>query len=233
MYKIKLVIPINHNGLNENVEKEISRLKIDNLKIDVSNLKKGPKYIENRYEDFLSRDELIKEAINAEKEGYHGIYIDCFTEPGVEIIREIVDIPVVGAFAPALLTANLIATKYSIITISPDVVPIFEDYIRMIGQKTNIVSIKNVSLNVSDMMKIDMALKHLTIESERAIEEGAEAIILGCTGMLGVCEALKKNLRKRYNKDIPVINPTLSGIMFLYSLIIQNLTQSCLRYYKK
>ena len=61
------------------------------------------------------------------------------------------------------------------------------------------------------------------------IQDGAEAIVLGCTGMLGLAQILEKQLRER-GLPVPVVDPTASAIGYLELLIRSGVTQSLLTY---
>ncbi|MGD9824206.1 hypothetical protein, partial [Desulfobacter sp.] len=57
------------------------------------------------------------------------------------------------------------------------------------------------------------------------------AIVLGCTGMLGVANGLARILKEK-GKPAPVIDPTTTAVTLLQSLIRNGLSQSRLTYFK-
>lgn len=227
--RILVIYPINHDTFIEPATREIDSLNIQDLSFDITHLSKGPNYIENRYQNYQAQEDVIRLAIKAQTDGYDGVFIDVFTDTAVDVIRELIEIPVVGAFEPALLTANLVAQKYSIITAVSGVTPIYEDLSRKLACRDSLVSIRHVDTNICNMLNKEALLQHLIIESEQAIAEGAQAIILGCTGMVGVKEKLECHLSIP-TQFIPVISPAQSAILMLYSLVKQKITQSGIAY---
>lgn len=231
-HKIKVILAINHDSLNADTEKELAILSHPQFQIDVCNLTRAANFIENRYDAYQAFEELIDVVINAEREGYAGIMIDCFADPAIDLLRELVDIPVVGAFAPTVLMTSLLTQKFSIITILSSLKPELNDLARRVGIEANIASIRTLEIKGLDLDEQNILVEKLTQESLQAIhEDGAEAIILGCTGMLGITEKLQAKLHCLGLK-VPVVNPATGAVAMLQALISQGLTHSRLTYPK-
>jgi allantoin racemase len=82
-------------------------------------------------------------------------------------------------------------------------------------------------LKLSDKKVLE---QRLVLASETAIrEDGAEAIVLGCTGMLGLAGSVGKRLSEK-GLAVPVVNPTASAIGYLELLIRSGLTHSLSSY---
>ena len=85
---------------------------------------------------------------------------------------------------------------------------------------------KSVDIPVLELSDIDKLLKALLDKSIEAIErDGAQAIILGCTGMIGVDELLSQELEEK-GYSVPVLYPAAVSIRYLESLIKLNISQS-------
>ena len=68
-------------------------------------------------------------------------------------------------------------------------------------------------------------------QSTKAVElDGAEAIVLGCTGMLEVTQGLRDRLSAA-DVPAPVVDPTTAAVGMLQALIRNGLSQSRLTYY--
>ena len=230
--KILIIAPVATSQYNEGIKKEAETVAAPDTEIIVVNLDQGPQSIESHFEEFLATADIIKKAQEAQSNGFDGIFIDCFGEPGVEAVRELVDIPVVGGFDPAVLTATLISQKFSIITVEKRVVPMLETLARSLGITNNIASISDVGIPVEELQNIERLKEKLVEESLKAIDrEGAQAIVLGCTGMLAVAKVVEQILAE-LGRPAPVIDPTTTAVTFLQSLIRNKLSQSRLTYYK-
>lgn len=59
---------------------------------------------------------MVKESIRAEKEGYDAIVIYCFSDVGIDAIRENVRIPVIGPGETSLAAASMICNRFTVLT---------------------------------------------------------------------------------------------------------------------
>lgn len=228
--KIRIVVPIISDIFNEEVLTETLQFKAPDMEIDVVNLDKGPVSIESRYDDTLAAYNIIDKVVQAEKDGFDGVFIDCFGDPGVEASRELVRIPVVGGFQPAALTASLIASKWSVVSVLPNVIPMISDLARKLGIESNIASIRHINTNVLELQDRNIVQERLLTSMIKAVEQdGAEAIVLGCTGMLGMAQYLSEQMTAR-GTPVPVVDPTAAAIGYLELLIRSRLSQSQLTY---
>jgi allantoin racemase len=62
-----------------------------------------------------------------------------------------------------------------------------------------------------------------------ADEDGAQAIVLGCTGLGRVAQVVPQRLAAK-GKPVPVVNPTISAVAFSELFIRSGISQSRLTY---
>lgn len=230
--KILVIIPIVPTQVVPEVKQEVEQVLAPDFTADYVNVSEGTCFIESRYAEYLNTGEIIRLSKEAEANGYAGIFVDCFGSPGVSIVRELVDIPVVGGFEGAVLMAAAIAQKFSIVTVVPSVDSMLDSQARDLGITDNLASIRNVDIPVKDLSDKKKLTAALIEQSKQAIMvDGAQAIVLGCTGMLDVVTAVAEGL-KAANLPAPVIDPTFAAICSLQSLIRCGVSQSRLTYYK-
>ncbi|MEE9307064.1 MAG: aspartate/glutamate racemase family protein [Spirochaetia bacterium] len=227
--KLRIVVPIITDLFNQEVVKEVAQFKAPDTEIDVVNIVRGPASIESRYDEMLASPDIVEKVVQAEKDGFDGVFVDCFGDPGVHAAREMVRIPVVGAFQPAALTASLIAGRWSVVTVLKSVVPLVDDLGRKLGLSQNIVSIRDIDTPVLELQDKGVLEKKLLAQIELAVQEGAEAIVLGCTGMLGLAQTLEKTMGEK-GRAVPVVDPTAAAIGFLELLVRSKLSHSLLAY---
>ena len=228
--KIRVVVPIISDVFNEEILKETAQFKAPDTEIDVVNLDLGPASIESHYDEVLAAYHIAEKVREAEKEGVNGVFVDCFGDPGVDAARELVRIPVVGGFQPAALTASLIAGTWSVVTVLKSVLPMIQDLSRKLGVDRNIASIRDIDTPVLELSDKKVLEQRLLKHSEAAVkEDGAEAIVLGCTGMLGLAQNLEKQLVE-IGLPVPVVDPTASAIGYLELLYRGGVTQSLFTY---
>lgn len=229
--RIMVIIPIVNTSVLDDVKNEVGHVLAPDFSAEYFNVSQGTCTIESRYAEFLNTQDIIALSKDAEAKGFDGIYVDCFGSPGVSIVRELVDIPVVGGFDGAVLMASSISQKFSIVTVVPSVVPMLESQARDLGVSDNLASIRNVNMPVQDLGDKTKLIAHLLEQSKLAIQkDGAQAIVLGCTGMVDVVDAVSQEL-KLAGLPAPVIDPSYAAITLLQSLIRCGLSQSCLTYH--
>lgn len=228
--KIRVIAPIISDLFNEEILKETAQFKAPDTEIDVVNLDRGPASIESHYDEILAAYDIVDKVKEAAEGGMDGVFVDCFGDPGVDAARELVRIPVVGGFQPAALTASLVAGRWSVVTVLKSVLPMIRDLARKLGVDRNVASIRDINTPVLELSDKKVLEERLLKHSEAAvIQDGAEAIVLGCTGMLGLAQTLEKQLRER-GLPVPVVDPTASAIGYLELLIRNGVTQSLLTY---
>jgi len=228
--KIRVVVPIITDRFNEEVHREAAGFAAPDAEIDVVSLKKGPASIESFYDEILAAPFITDEVIRAEGEKCDGVFITCFGDPGVESSREVVDIPVVGGFQPAALTASLLCDRWSVVTVLERLRPMVRHNARKLGLMENLASVRAVDIPVLSLEDSRLLKERLLEQAEKAIQEdGAEAIVLGCTGMLGLAQSLMKELADA-DLPAPVVDPTAAAIGYLQVLIRAGLAHSKLAY---
>lgn len=224
--KIKVIVPVTTKEFEEPTREEIIKFTSPGTEISVEAIQYGTASIESSYDAMLNAPGIIKMAAKAQTEGFDGVFIDCMDDPALDAVREELEIPAVGPARVSMIYAADLAQRFSIVTVLENVIVPMENNASVLGLRGNLASIRYVNmpvLGLSDLKKVTGALVE---ESLRAIkEDGAHAIILGCTGMLGVADDLSQAL-KANGYDIPVIYPVAVTIKYLETLISLKLKQS-------
>lgn len=192
--------------------------------VEITDIEEGPSSIESAYEEYLSVPGTVKKAVQAEKDGFEGIILGCFGDPGLDALREMVSIPVVGPGETAMHVAAMLGLRFSIVTVLDSVVPSLERLARIVGLDHRLASIRTVNIPVLELRQnVDATTKRMMEESQKAkMEDSADVIVLGCMSMafMGVSDRLQKSL------GIPVVNPALTSLVLLEGLVNSGLAQS-------
>lgn len=216
--KIHIVIPITSDQFNEQVEEEARVFLGSDIDLEISHLESGPASIESFYDEVLAGPPIIAEVAKAADNGADAVFITCFGDPAVSAAREIVDIPVVGGFEPAIATALTLGERFSVVTVLENVVPMISGLVARMGVSARLASIEVIDTPVLELHDGDALLKSLFEASCRAIETGgADVLVLGCTGMLGVAATLQTELEKELVR-VPVVDPTGASLGLLLTL---------------
>ena len=234
-YKLLVIIPIVTTKFNEALKKEISAVQASDFQIDYKNLTAGTNFIESRYAEYLDTGSIVEIAKQAQEDGYDAIFITCFGEPGVSVVRELVEIPVIGGFLSSAMTSDVLSRKFSIVTVVPDVVPMLRELARTLGVEENLTSIRVIDVPVPQLGDIPLVEQKLLEQSLAAIRiEGAQAILMGCTGMLGVREYVEAQIQDNLQlaNPVPVIAPNQHSVAYLQSMVRMGLTHSRSAFFK-
>lgn len=192
-----------------------------------SQIENGPASIESEYEIAMSVPDTVKKIIEAEREGVDACIIDCMGDPGLLAAREAVSIPVLGPCQTGMHIAAMLGHKFTILTVMTRLIPQFERAAALAGLTSRMASVRALEIPV---LKLEEALEATTTalveQAQIAVEQdGAHAIIFGCTGLLGCAAALKEGLLAR-GIDVPVIDPIPTAVNIAAGLVRSNLSHS-------
>ncbi len=226
---IRLLTPIITKGVR--TLDDVRSLETADMTVSHSLLEAGPSSIESEFDEALAVPGSIRIAIEAENAGADAIIIDCMGDPGIHACREAVRIPVLGAGQTSMHLANMLGHRFSFITVLDRIRPIIEKIIGSYGLKDKYASFQSIDIPVlelsHDLESLNTALSEKAIASIE--QDGADAIVLGCTGFLGCAEAIRVNLLKA-GYDAPVIDPIPAAVHMAEALVKCGLTHSKVSY---
>lgn len=194
-------------------------------------LDRGSAGIEVCYDEYIGLVDMMKKGKKAQEEGFEAIVINCFFNPGMEGLRELLDIPIVGAGSAAIHVASLLGDNFSIIDTGPPHWPYAHRIAVAAGLSSKLKSVRTTNLSVSDLSADpDATIKRLVDAAVKAVEEdGANVIVFGCTGMRRYAERLAEEMKKY---GIPLVEPLSAAVNVAVSLVRLGLSQSKVSYPK-
>ncbi|ABB13951.1 aspartate/glutamate racemase family protein [Carboxydothermus hydrogenoformans] len=228
--KIKVIMPITSDVFNEEIREEFKHYVGPHDSFDVENLDYGPASIESEFDEAMAIPDILNKVKKAQEDGFDGVIIDCFGDPGVNAARELVDIPVCGGFEPAMQIALGLGKNIGIVTVLPNVVSMLQDLIAKMGIEKRVKSIRYVNipvLDLGDKKKLEDALFNQSLEAIK--NDHVQVVVLGCTGMMGMAHNLMKRL-KEAGYDVPVVDPAFSAAMMVKNYVYMGLKHSRLTY---
>lgn len=232
--RILAVIPIVHtedvvNALEERrkMAEKINQQTRGLVELDFVLLDRGAASIEDAYDEAISVPFILQKVKKAEEDGYNAVVIDCFLDSGLDAARELVKIPVLGANEAASHLAAQLAPKFSVISIVPDVEHLIRNLLTKYGLIQNLASIRTIDMPALTLMEDPAkSIGAITQATEKAVkEDGAYAIVLGCTGMLSLVEGVKNQLEAKGLK-IPVIDPLRAAIFTSVARVLMGVSHS-------
>lgn len=220
--KLYILLPILHDEALEKVTREeIASAVSPGTEFKVDALEMGPASIETYLDEEVAAPWIVEKAIRADKAGYDAIIIDCMGDPAIHSVREAVRKPVVGPLMATTSLACNLGEKFSIITVLKESVPLFRRKIREYGLEHRLASVRYVNVPVLELESRRNEVRNQLIEeSFQAMNEGADSIILGCTGMIGMAKEMQQHL------SIPVIDPGVAQVKYAEMLVSLGLRHS-------
>jgi allantoin racemase len=196
-------------------------------KVEVVSIKHGPETIEQPLDELLAGPAILEEVVRAEKDGVDAVIVDCALDPSLPALREAVDIPVVGAGQAAFALAITLGDSFSILSPLKSLVSAYHRRIREYGLNFALASVRCLDFEIMDLLS-DRASKAFVREGKAAIQEdGAEVIVLGCTGMSPAIPKLQVQF------DVPVIDPAATAILTAQMIVNLGITHSKICYPSK
>src|SRR4029453_15700796 len=155
-------------------------------RITAANPEIGPESIEGYYDEAFAVPGLLAEIGKGEAAGVAGHVIACFDDTGLDAARALARAPVVGIGEAAFHAASLIAGKFSGGTTLSRSIPAIEQNLVKYGLAARCGRVRASEVPVLALEKREVdACKRIDAEIEAAKrEDRAEAIVLGCAGMV-------------------------------------------------
>ena len=192
--------------------------------VDVSSLADGPASIESDYEAALVVPELARAVARAVEHGFDAAIVGCFSDPGLEALRELVSIPVVGPGMSALHLAAQLGNRFAVLSPLAEGRPRVERHVAALGLGPRLASVREVGMSVLDVARDREAVLGRLAEIGAAAvrDDHADVLVLGCMsmGFLGITEEVQKRL------EVPVVNPVVAALKTAEALVALGLCHS-------
>lgn len=176
------------------------------IQFDFRGVKAGPALFDS-YHDWTIADLALFEAgKTAQDEGYDAVCIDTMSDSGMNGLRSVLDIPVIGPGRCSYLTALMLGNTFSVLTQWDPWIGLYKKGLAEYGLADKCASIRSINIppDVENLLggKEEVVFPKLKEAAMRCIEEdGAEVICMGSTTMHQAVPFLRENL------PVPVINP--------------------------
>jgi len=163
----------------------------------------GPPAIEGEEDGIEATPPLLELVEKAAQEGAEGIAIGCFDDTALAEAALRAACPVVGIGQAAFTYCALRQWRFSVVTTLAVSVPVIEGNIARYGLGGFSAKVRASGVPVLALDDApEQAVGPIVEEARRAVaQDGIDAIVLGCAGMVAVTETLRAAL------DIPVIDP--------------------------
>lgn len=195
------------------------------VEVAVEPTAKGPAAIESAHDAGLVVPELIRLAPAAQKRGFDAVIIGCYSDPGLDALRELLTIPVIGPGAASLHLAAQLGTRISVLTPSGRGFGRVAARLRGLGLAPLLASVRGIGLSVMDLATQKPGALDKAADAARAAveQDGADVLVLGCMSMAflpGICEQLGERV------GVPVVNPVVAALKTAEAVTCMKLAHS-------
>lgn len=153
------------------------------VQIDVHGIN-PPDHHLNPLTEFRCAAQTIRNAIQAEAEGYDAFVIGHFQEPGLTQCRNAVEIPVIGLGEASMLHACTLSHTFGLLTINPVFIPWHREQINRLGLNQRATGVRSINTQVSTYIQAfqddavyQQVRREFCREAKVLVDEGAEVII--------------------------------------------------------
>lgn len=171
----------------------------------------GPAAIEGAADAAMIVPEMLKLAPSWAADGFDAVIVGCFSDPGLDALRERTPVPVIGPGAAALHLAAQLGTRISILSPSGRSHGRVAARLRALGLADLFASVRGVGASIMDLAEQRPGAFDRIVAAGRACveEDGADAIVLGCMSMAflpGVAHRLQATI------GCVIVNPVLAAL---------------------
>ncbi|HDR9284447.1 TPA: aspartate/glutamate racemase family protein, partial [Burkholderia vietnamiensis] len=212
---IRLINPNTTLGMTETMASSARTVAAPGTEIVAVSPTMGPPSIEGWYDDALATPGLLSEIARGEREGADGYVIACFGDPGLYAGRELARGPVIGIAEAAMHTASVLAPGFSVVTTLSRTHGMVWHLADRYGMRHFCRNVRATDLAVLELERPGSAARQTILEECRRalVEDGSDAIVLGCAGMVGLCAELEDAL------GVPVVDGVTAAVKWVEALV--------------
>ena len=225
--RVLVIVPFPMN--EENRRQRMAQLQAVKLGADIEfdfrPVRAAPANYTSEHDSVLADISIVDAGRNAEAEGYAAVCIDTMSDSGVNALRSMLSIPVIGPGRASMLIAMTLGERFSILIMWERWRHLYRKTIAELGLQYRCASVRSIGVEPDNQSllagKEDQVLPRLYEAALRCIEEdGAQVILLGSTTMHQAHAWLAERL------PVPVINPGPLTYKLAEAALALRLTQS-------
>lgn len=156
----------------------------------------GARYIASRAASAIAAHAAL-DAYAEHGAGMDAVLLGCFGDPGLDALREIAPVPVVGLAEAAAAAALRLAPRFAVVTGGAAWGPMLAEFFAARGLGEALAGVRTLAPSGGEIARDPEAALAPLAEACRAAaeEDGAGAVILGGAGLAGLAPRLADRLR--------------------------------------
>jgi allantoin racemase len=205
--RILLINPNSTAAMTDGIEKAARAAALPTTEVHAVNPEGVPPAVESYADEALCIPATLALA-EAEADRWDAIIIACHSDPGIDAVRERVRNLVIGIGEASYAAALAAGRRFSLITLTARFVPRKREQIRRLGLLDRCASIRTLGAGVVEGFegKDRLRDRYLAEAAAAVREDGADAVVLGCSGMVGIAEDLQGQL------CVPIVDPVVASV---------------------
>lgn len=215
--KLLLINPNISQSVSDLIEAEARRAAAPGTEVTVMTAPFGVAYIETRFESLIGAYATAQVA-GEHAHDFDAMVVAAFGDPGIDGLREALDIPVVGLTEAALMSACLLGKRFSIVAISRRITAWYREVVQANGLEGRLASIRCLDTPLRSIG----AVQEDHGETLRALcqtaidEDGADVIIIAGAPLAGLARSIKDKI------PVPVVDGVSSAVCHAQTLASLN-----------
>jgi len=166
----------------------------------------APRNYVSHHDYALADLSMVDAGLSAEAEGYDAVCIDTMSDSGVNALRSMLDIPVIGPGRASMLTALMLGDRFSVVTMWDEWKPLYTKTLNDLGLSHKCASLRAINMrpdnrNLLAGKEAEIFPALVAAAAACIDEDGADVILLGSTTMHEAHAHLRDIL------PVPVVNP--------------------------
>lgn len=147
----------------------------------------------------------ILEAVSKEKADV--VVLGCFSDPGIDLVRQSAPMPVLGIAEAAYIAALGLGRRFGIVSLGPSSIDRHLRYLKALRLDQRLAGDRSLDMTIVELVAGNVVEKVSQIGKQLRDEDGADVVILGCAGLGTYRGALEEAL------GLPVIDPVQAGVL--------------------
>jgi Asp/Glu/hydantoin racemase len=167
----------------------------------------GARYIASRAASAIAAHAAL-DAYAAYGQGCDAVLLACFGDPGLEALREVAPVPVVGLADASAEAACRLGRRFGVVTGGAAWGPMLTEFFAARGMASRLAGVRTVAPSGGDIARDPEGSLALLAEACRASAEqdGADVVVLGGAGLAGLAPKLEGRV------PVPVLCSVMTGV---------------------
>ena len=212
--RILVISPVVSQALLRGDEEYFQGLADPTTEVVLVGVERGPTSIETFHDVVYAGPDILR-LVREKSDAFDAIMINCFADPAVDAARGVTDKVVLGPAETSMSMALHLGSKFSVVSILANTAPWVRLQARRFGIESRLASAIGVDIPVLSLEKDPKStINEIVKAAKEAIRrDGAEVIILGCTGMVTLAQKIRERL------CVPLVEPAAATLKMAEALV--------------